>query len=88
MGPFKMYVTCTLPSFIPLPISHFVSFTLSAPLCYSLKIRNYGKREKKIFVCMAASAYRFISKEIENRIMDAIVFLDINVSVNNLILTK
>ena len=37
---------------------------------------------------MAASAYRFISKEIENRIMDAIVFLDINVSVNNLILTK
>ena len=37
-----------------------VNFTLSPPLCYSLKITNYGLREKKIFCingCFSVSRY-------------------------------
>ena len=47
MGPFKKYVTC-----VTVGIFHrilLLNFTLSSPLCYSLKIRNYVMREKKIF---------------------------------------
>ena len=63
---------------------HFVNFTLSPPLCCSLKIKNYGMREKRIFfVCIAASAYRVVSKEGENRIMDTIAFLDTHGCMNN-----
>ena len=61
------------------PVSYFANFTLSPPLCYSLKITNYGMRTKKYFVYVTASAYHVISKEIENRIMDTIAFLDTHV---------
>ena len=78
-----VYVTCIKAFFIIYSlISHFFNFTLSPPLCYLLKIINYGMREKK-FVCMAASIYHVISKEVENRIMDTIAFLDTYVCVNN-----
>ena len=66
--PLKKHVTCIMAVFIILtcvlipPISHF----LSPPLCYPLKVTNYGMREKKIFI--AASAYHVILKEIEHRI--------------------
>ena len=43
IGPLKKYFTCILMSFSP-PFT-FVNFTLSLPLCYSLKIRNYTMRE-------------------------------------------
>ena len=36
-------------------------------------------RTKKYFVHVTASAYHVISKEIENRIMDTIAFLDTHV---------
>ena len=68
MGPFKKYVTCIIAFFTPLPLSHFVNFTLSLPLGYSLKTRNYRMRGKKIFAYMAASAYHVISREVENPI--------------------
>ena len=48
-------------------MSHFLSFTLSSALCYSLKIENFGMRENKIFcpyVCFSVSS---ISKEVEIR---------------------
>ena len=55
MGLFKKYVTCKMAYSIPFhsipPVSHFVNFTISPPLCYSLKITNYRMREKKSF-CM------------------------------------
>ena len=41
MGPFKKYVTCTMPIFIPFNyLSHFVNFTLTLSLCYSLNFTN------------------------------------------------
>ena len=48
-GAIRKYVTCITAFFIPFysPGSHFVNFTLSTPLCHSLKITNYGMREKK-----------------------------------------
>ena len=33
-----------------LAVSHLMNFTLSHPLCYSLKIINYEVREKTIFL--------------------------------------
>ena len=53
--------------FHPIHLCHTLSFTLSPPLCYSLKITNYEMREK-VFVYMAASVYHVISKEVENPI--------------------
>ena len=41
-------------------MSNSVNFTLSLPLCYSLKTRSYGMREKKIFCiygCFSVSCY-------------------------------
>ena len=49
-------------------VSHFLSFTLSSPWFYLLKITNYRMRGKKFFVHIAASAYHFISEEVENRV--------------------
>ena len=48
-GAIWKYVTCIMAFFIPFysPVSHFVNFTLSTLLCYSLKIINYGMRENK-----------------------------------------
>ena len=40
-------------------------------------------REKKIFVRTEVSAYQVIPKELENRIMGTIAFLDTHVCVNN-----
>ena len=43
-----------------LPALHFVNFTRSPPLCYSLKLKNYRTREKKIFCiygCFSESRY-------------------------------
>ena len=53
--------------FHPIHLCHTLSFTLSPPLCYSLKITNYEMREK-VFVYMAASVYHVISKDVENPI--------------------
>ena len=44
------------------PLSHFVNLTLSLPLCYSLKIKNYRMRENKFFAFMAAQAYHVNQK--------------------------
>ena len=49
-------------------LSHFLNFTLSPPLCYSLKITNYGMKEERSFEYMAASAYHVVSKEVKNRV--------------------
>ena len=60
----ERYVTCLMAFFIPLPLSHFPNFTLLPPLRYSLKITNYGIREKKIFCIYGC--YHVISKKVEN----------------------
>ena len=42
------------------PVSRFVNFTLSPPMCYSLKITNYEMRAKTIFGiygCFIESGY-------------------------------
>ena len=60
MGPYKKCVFCIMTFFIHSPQLHFVSFILYPPLCYSLKITNYGMREKKIFCiygCFSVSSY-------------------------------
>ena len=54
--------------FHPIQLSHLIDFTLSHLLRYSIKIINYGIRERQFFVYMAASAYQGTSKEVENRI--------------------
>ena len=48
-GAIRKYVTCMMAFFIPFysSVSHFFNFTLSTPLCHSLKIINHGMREKK-----------------------------------------
>ena len=59
-GPFKKYVTCIKVFLSFLPTLHLVNFTLSPPLCYSLKITNYGMKEKKTFSmygCFSISRY-------------------------------
>ena len=57
MRPFKKYVTSIIAFSTWFT---FVNFTLPLPLCYSLKIRNYRMREKKIFCiygCFSLSRY-------------------------------
>ena len=39
--------------------------------------------KRRFFVCIAASAYHVVSKEVENRVMDTIAFLGTHVCVNN-----
>ena len=64
-----------------LPVSHFVHFTCSCHMCYSLNMTNCGMREKKIFFSIwLLHQIRYIktrmlwdiklpwSKELENRI--------------------
>ena len=47
MGSFKKYVT-SIMAFLPhSALSHFVNFTLSLPLCYSLNFTKKLKNEKK-----------------------------------------
>ena len=66
------------------PVSHFVSFTLSSPLCYSLKMKETMEWEKKrCFVYVAAPAYYLISKKQNNVSLDIIVYLDTHVCINN-----
>ena len=61
MGQFKKYITCIMAFFTPFAFVILVSFTLSLPLFYSLKIRNYRTREKKILAYIAAaSVYGFL----------------------------
>ena len=47
-------------------MSHFISFTLLPPRCFSLKKRQ--TRQKEVFVYMAALVYHVIANEVENRI--------------------
>ena len=68
-GPFKKYFTCLRHFSSHSPISHFVSFTLTPHLYYLPKITNYGMREKRFSVYMAASAYHVISKEVKNPLL-------------------
>ena len=56
---------------------------LSLPLCYSLKIRNYRIREKKIFCIYGCFSAYVISKEVENPSLDTIEFLDTYVCISN-----
>ena len=51
------------------PVSHLSDFSLSHPVCYSLKITNYGLTEKTTFVYMDSLGYHVISKEVENCIL-------------------
>ena len=70
MGLFKKYVTCIMAFFTLFKhLSHFVNFTQTLPLWYSL---NFTKKEweKRIFFSyLAASAYHVISKEVRNHIL-------------------
>ena len=59
MGQFKKYVTCIKVLFIVL------TYITLSPISLNITL----------FVCMAASGYHIISKEIEKRIMDTIVFV-------------
>ena len=72
-------------SVVPIPpVSHFVSFTLSPPFCYSLKMKETVEWEKKrCFVYVATPAYDLISKKQNNVSLDTIVYLDIHVCINN-----
>ena len=57
--------------------------TISRPfLCYSLKIPNYGMREKKFFCIYGYFRVSNIPKDVEKRV-DAIAFLDSYVCINN-----
>ena len=67
--------------FIPLTFATLSNFTLSPPLCYSLKITNYGMREKKIFRTFIVSAYHVKS-------LGTITFLDTHVCIKQPMLTK
>ena len=58
-------------------------YTISRPfLCYSLKIPNYGMREKKFFCIYGYFRVSNIPKDVEKRV-DAIAFLDSYVCINN-----
>ena len=61
MTPFKKHVACILAFFILFTGITLCQFTLLHPLCYSLKITNYGMREKMIFVYIAALAHQRIT---------------------------
>ena len=65
---FKKYVTCILTFFIPFIWVTLCEFYSSPLLCYLLKITNYGLRKRIFFVYMDDSAYRVLSKEVDNRI--------------------
>ena len=41
-------------------MSHFLNLTLSRPLCYSLRVTNYGIREKIIFCIYGCFSARYI----------------------------
>ena len=46
-------------------MSDFVNFALSPSLCYSLKTRNYGMREKKIiciYDCFSGCMYQCMTQ--------------------------
>ena len=48
--------------------SHFVNFTLSLSLRYSLNFTKKRREKRRFFAYMAASPYRVISEEVENHI--------------------
>ena len=55
--------------YITLP--HFVSFTLTLPLCYSINFSKklYNERKENFLRIWLASAFRFISKKIKKHIL-------------------
>ena len=83
MRPFKKYITSIMAFFTPFTFVKLIQFYSITSLGYSLKIRSYGMREKKIFGYIAVSEYHVISKKEENPSLDTIEFLDTYVYVNN-----
>ena len=67
----KKHVTCIMAFFTPFNyLSHFVNFSLTLPLCYSLDFTKKLQNERKEdFLYMAASAYHVISKKVKNHIL-------------------
>ena len=67
MGSFKKYVTCIMTFFTPFHyLSHFVNFTLTLLLCYSLNFTKklYNERKEDFFrICYFSKGG--ISKEVK-----------------------
>ena len=80
MEPFKKHVTFIKALFIPFTYITFYSITSS--VLFTKNNANYGMREKRFCVCMAASVCHVVSKEVENSILDTIAFLDPHICVN------
>ena len=82
-GTVQKNVTCVMAFFTPFSyLPHFVTFTVTLPLCYSLNFTKKLQNERKedFFPYMAASAYHVIKKEVENQIfINTIEFLDTRV---------
>ena len=72
MGSFKKYAL-TLCQF----------YFIASPVLFTKNKKLWNERKEDFFVCIAASAYRVVSKEGENRIMDTIAFLDTHGCMNN-----
>ena len=81
MGPFKKYVTSIMSFFTPFNyFLHFVNFTLTLPLCYSLNFTKILQNEKKIsFLCTTVSAYHAISEKVKNYILRHVELLDTHI---------
>ena len=47
MGPSKKYVTCIYGIFHPFQLCHFLNFTPTPPLCYSLNFTKKLQNERK-----------------------------------------
>ena len=64
-------------------MSHFLSFSLSLPLCYSLKITNYEMRKNKIFYVWLLQPITSYWRRKKISSLEAITFLDTDPSIDN-----
>ena len=81
MGPFKKYAFCIKAFFIPFTYITLCQFYSITSITTKKQTMEWEKRG--IFVCLSASTYHVISKELENCIMNTIAFLDAHVCVNS-----
>ena len=64
-------------------MSHLLNFSLSLPLCYSLKVTNHEMRENKIFYVWLLQPITLYWRRKKISSLEAITFLDTDPSIDN-----
>ena len=69
MGLYVKYVTCTMTFFTPFTFVKLCQFySITSPVLFTKNKKLWNERKEDFFAYMAVSAYRVISKEVENHL--------------------